>query len=115
MGSDWSVSSPDPIEEIHVAVNRTSPPDYAYGGGSGEPFLPQERLDLADAIAGFTINSAFVNHLDHVTGSIEVGKYADLVVVDRNLFAQRPEEIHAAKVQLTLVEGHRVFAAGDLA
>ncbi|OFW78083.1 MAG: amidohydrolase, partial [Actinobacteria bacterium RBG_19FT_COMBO_70_19] len=115
MGSDWSVSSPDPLEEMHVAVNRVMPEDYPYKVESREVFLPDERIDLATAIAGFTIGSAYVNHLDEVTGSIEVGKYADLAVVDRNLFAHPPQEIADAKVVLTLVEGERVFAADDLA
>lgn len=115
MGSDWSVSSPDPLEEIHVAVNRVMPDDYPYKVESREVFLPGERIDLATAIAGFTMGSAYVNHLDEMTGSIEVGKYADLTVVDRNLFAHPAEEIAEARVELTLVEGHRVHAAGDLA
>ena len=115
MGSDWSVSSTDPLEEMHVAVNRVMPEDYPYKVESREIFLPDERIDLATAIAGFTIGSAYVNHLDEVTGSIEVGKYADLAVVDRNLFAHPPQEIADAKVVLTLVEGERVFAADDLA
>jgi predicted amidohydrolase YtcJ len=118
MGSDWSVSSPNPLWEMHVAVNRTGFPGYEYGEPTGqllEPFLPDERIDLPTAIAAFTMGSAFVNHLDDVTGSIEVGKLADLVVVDRNLFAHPATEIHAAKVQLTLVEGERVFAADDFA
>jgi len=114
MGSDWSVSSPNPLWEMHVAVNRTSPPGYEYGEGDAEPFLPEERLDLPTAIAGFTINSAYVNHLDRETGSIEVGKRADLVVLDRNPFAYPPGRIAEAKVVRTLVDGERVFDAGDL-
>ena len=111
MGSDWSVSSPDPIEEMHVAVNRQAPASYVYGGESGDVFLPEERVDLVTAIAGFTINAAYVNHLDDVTGSIEVGKSADLAVVDRNLFAHPAEEIHEATVQATYVQGERVYQA----
>jgi predicted amidohydrolase YtcJ len=114
MGSDWSVSSPNPLWEMHVAVNRTSPPGYEYGGGNLEPFLPGERLDLPTAIAGFTINSAYVNHLDDVTGSIEVGKLADLVVLDRNPFEQPADRLAEARVVRTLVDGERVFDAGDL-
>jgi predicted amidohydrolase YtcJ len=114
MGSDWSVSSPNPLEEIHVAVNRVMPDDYPYRVENREVFLPEERIDLPTAIAGFTIGSAFVNHLDAETGSIEAGKRADLAVVDRNLFAHPAEEIAQARVELTLVEGQRVHAAGDL-
>ena len=72
-------------------------------------FLPNERIDLATAIAGFTMNAAYVNHLDDVTGSIRVGKFADLVVLDRNLFEQEPEDLFRARVEQTFVEGEPVF------
>jgi hypothetical protein len=109
MGSDWSVSSPDPLEEVHVAVNRQMPATYLYGNDNTDVFLPDERLDLATAIAAFTMGSAYVNHLDDVTGSIEVGKYADLAVVDRDLFAHPVEEIANAQVDATFVEGAPVY------
>jgi predicted amidohydrolase YtcJ len=109
MGSDWSVSSPDPLEEIHVAVNRVMPPTYPYANGNGDVFLPDERVDLATALAAFTMGSAYVNHLDDVTGSIEVGKYADLAVVDRDLFAHPADEIADAQVEATFVEGVPVY------
>ncbi len=109
MGSDWSVSSPDPLEEIFVAVNRKVPPDYAYGDGNDDVFLPEERLDLATSIAAFTMGSAYVNHLDDVTGSIEVGKYADVTVLDRDLFAHPADEIANAQVDATFVEGAPVY------
>ncbi len=111
MGSDWSVSSPDPIEEMHVAVNRSMAPDYPYTVETHEVFLPDERLDLPTAIAGFTMGSAFVNHLDRETGSIEVGKAADLVVLDRNLFDCPVSELSDARVVGTFVEGAKVYEA----
>jgi predicted amidohydrolase YtcJ len=111
MGSDWSVSSPDPLEEIHVAVNRQMPADYPHKVENREVFLPEERLDLATALAAFTIGSAYVNHLDSTTGSIEPGKFADLAVIDRNLFEHPAEEISSATVHQTYIEGERVFAA----
>ena len=113
MGSDWSVSTPDPIEEMHVAVNRKMSADYPYRVDNEDVFLPDERLDLAAAIAAFTIGSAYVNHLEGETGSIEAGKSADLAVIDRNVFAGPVEEIAAAKVDLTYVAGERVYAAPD--
>jgi predicted amidohydrolase YtcJ len=116
-GSDWSVSSPDPLAEIHMAVNRMAPAEYREQLGEEavrDVFLPGERLDLAAAVRMFTLGSAYVNHLDEVTGSIEVGKYADLVVLDRNVFDLPSSEILRAKVLLTMVEGERVFAADDL-
>ena len=113
MGSDWSVSSPDPLEEIHVAVNRRMQSGYHHKVDSDEVFLPDECLDLPTALAAFTMGSAYVNHLDTQTGSIEVGKFADLAVIDRNLFEHPTEEIADASVQQTYVEGERVYAAAD--
>ncbi len=117
MGSDWPVSSPNPFWEMHVAVNRTEPADYPYVGPEGrieEPLLPDERIDLPTAIRGFTMGSAFVNHLDDVTGSIEVGKLADLIVIDRNLFADPSDAFSDATVLLTLIEGEKVHEAPGL-
>jgi predicted amidohydrolase YtcJ len=110
-GSDWSVSSPDPLWEMHVAVNRTAPRKYPYAeeGTAREAFLPEERIDLPTALAAFTMGTAYVNHLDTETGSIEVGKLADVAVIDRNLFAAPPEEISDANVVMTLVDGKSVY------
>jgi predicted amidohydrolase YtcJ len=113
MGSDWSVSSPNPLEEIHVAVNRMMPASYPYAIDRTDVFLPDERLDLATAVAGFTIGSAYVNHLERETGSIEVGKRADVAVLDRNLFAHPADEIADARCVMTFVEGEPVFTASD--
>ena len=99
-------------------MNRTGFPDQTYAPDaetSDEPFLPDEAVDLPTAIAAFTTGSAYVNHLDDVTGTIETGKLADLVVLDRDLFEHPLTEIYAAKVELTLVEGERVYAAEDFA
>jgi predicted amidohydrolase YtcJ len=111
-GSDWSVSSPNPMWEMAIAVHRKEPRRYADMVGeraTKEPFLPDERIDLATAIHAFTMGSAYVNHLDDVTGSIQVGKEADLVVVDQNVFDLSLDELADAKVQLTLVAGEPVF------
>jgi len=103
-GSDWSVSSANPLEEMEVAVRRA---DWA--DADAKPFIPEERIDLRDAITAFTINSAYVNFQDDRTGSIEAGKLADLVVLDRNLFAIDPNRISEAKVLLTLLGGRPVY------
>jgi predicted amidohydrolase YtcJ len=105
-GSDWSVSTADPFQEIEVAVTRTGPL-----GETTEPFLPEERIDLPLALAAFTINAAYVNSQEDMTGSIEVGKYADLVVLDRNLFDINPEEISDTRVLLTMLEGEVVHGS----
>jgi predicted amidohydrolase YtcJ len=73
-GSDWPVSSPNPMWEMHTAVNRTTAPDYPFRGpDTGTPFLPGERIGLPAAIAAFTIGSAYVNHDERDAGSIEPG------------------------------------------
>jgi len=106
-GSDWSVTTANPYYEIEVAVTRKDP-----DSGDAAVLIPEERIVLEDAIAAFTINAAYTNHLDEQTGSIEVGKQADLVVLDQNLFEVAPEAISATKVLLTLFEGKQVY--GDL-
>jgi hypothetical protein len=104
MGSDWSVSTADPLAQIQVAVTRV-PQDEP----DGELFLPNERLDLATCLEAFTLGSAFADRLDDVTGTLEPGKFADLAVVDRDLFALAPEEIGDARCVLTMVEGEVVY------
>ncbi len=108
-GSDWSVSTPNPLLEMEVAVNRIDP-----GARDNPPFLPQERLSLAQSIHAFTMGSAFVNRLDDSTGSITRGKLADLVVLDRNLFSAASGPIGDARVLLTMVEGVPVFSDPDV-
>ncbi|MGV8852005.1 MAG: amidohydrolase [Rhodoglobus sp.] len=107
-GSDWSVSSPDPMAAIHVAVNRISAPGHEEG--EYEAFLPEQSLDLLTAMTAYTAGSAFANHLDE-TGTIEVGKLADLVVLDRNPFAVPVAEIGLTRTEQTFVEGERVYLA----
>ena len=106
-GSDWSVSSANPLEELEVAVTR-----MGAQGETSTAYLPEERIDLGSAIAAFTIGSAYVNSLERQSGSVEVGKWADLIVLDRNLFEIEPSEISEARVLLTLLEGEPVY--GDL-
>ncbi|GAA2354716.1 amidohydrolase [Nonomuraea africana] len=103
-GSDWSVSSPNPLWGVHVAVNRTAPE-----GEPGAPFLPEQALTLAQALTAYTAGSAWINHLEDVTGTVEAGKYADLVVLDRDPFAGPPEAIGTTRVVRTYVEGRLVF------
>jgi predicted amidohydrolase YtcJ len=105
-GSDWPVTDPDPIQGIHVAVNRVLP------GRDAEPFLPGQRLDLTTALAAYTAGSAYVNHRDD-SGSLVAGNVADLVVLDRDPFAGRSDEIGETRAVMTYVDGCRVFGADD--
>ena len=104
-GSDWPVTTPDPLAAIHVAVNR-----WAYGeeGRAGsEPFLPEQALTLEQAFAASTSGSARTNHLDE-TGTLAPDALADLAVLDRDPFAGDPAEIGATRVRATYVDGERV-------
>ncbi len=105
MGSDWPVSTPDPLAAIHTAVTRTA---YGEEGRVGtEPFLPEQSLDLTTAFAAYTSGSARVNHRDDA-GVLEPGAVADLVVLDRDPFDGPVEEIGAARVVSTWIDARRV-------
>nr|WSX48118.1 amidohydrolase [Streptomyces sp. NBC_00974] len=115
-GSDWSVSSPNPLWGIHVAVNRRVPDEAPNSPGTFEPmapFFPEQALTLSEALTAYTAGSAWVNHLDDVTGTVEEGKYADLVVLDRDPFAHPSMEIAETRVLRTYIDGELVFAATD--
>ncbi|CAN5636406.1 amidohydrolase [soil metagenome] len=104
-GSDWPVSDPNPIAAIHVAVNRT------HLGGDEPAFHPEQSLTLAEAWLAYTAGSAYVNGIDDVTGTIEVGKRADLIVLDSNPFAAETDRIGDARVLRTYLDGEAVFQA----
>ena len=110
-GSDWSVSTANPWVQIEVAITRKNPegPEEA----PGEAFLPHERVSLEAALEAFTIHAASVNHREDETGSIEAGKLADLVVLDRNLFEIPAAEISETAALVTLFKGE--VAHGSLA
>jgi len=101
-GSDWMVSSADPLAGIHVAVHRTR------ADLTDPPFLPEQRLDLATALEAYTAGSAWANHLDHATGTLEVGKRADLVALDCDLHADPLQPIADSHVIATYVDGQAV-------
>jgi predicted amidohydrolase YtcJ len=105
-GSDWAVSSANPLEGMEVAITRSDP----YEDGMPE-FLPEQAVSLEQAIAAYTRDAAYLNALDSVSGTIEVGKYADLVVLDHDLFAIAPQQLSEVKVTATLLEGEVVYGA----
>jgi len=103
-GSDWSVSSLNPLDAIEMGITHQQPESPGQ-----RPWNPAERVDLATMLAMYTINAAYQNHMDRETGSIEVGKLADLVVLERNLFEIPADEIHTVPVLWTLLEGKTVY------
>ena len=109
-GSDWSVSSANPFEEMETAITR-----MVAVGETKTPWMPDERIGVPEALAAFTINAAYTNRDEANTGSLEVGKRANLAVLDRNLFDIPATEISDTKVLVTLFEGKAVHGKlGDL-
>ncbi|MEO8198655.1 MAG: amidohydrolase [Thermoanaerobaculia bacterium] len=108
-GSDWSVSSMNPLEAIEVAITRCDPELTA----CDKPWIPEERVDLATMLAAYTIGGAYAGFEERDSGSLESGKLADLIVLDRNLFTIPPGEISDSTVLLTLFEGRTVHGSLD--
>jgi predicted amidohydrolase YtcJ len=106
-GSDWNVTSADPLEAIEIAVRRQDALEDA-----GPVLNEDERVSLETMIDAYTINAAWLMHQEDSVGSIEIGKRADLVVLDRNLFEIPVTEINQAQVLLTLLEGE-VVSSGE--
>jgi predicted amidohydrolase YtcJ len=105
-GSDWNVSSANPLAAIEVAMRRQSPLTE-----TGPVLNESERVSLPTMIDAYTINAAWLMHHEDKTGSIEVGKQADLVVLDRQLFEISATEISDTRVLLTLLDGEAVYTA----
>ena len=105
-GSDWPVVTMDPITGLHNAVLRQDTDGMPAAG-----FVPKERVTLEQAIAAYTLNGAYASFEDDVKGSITEGKLADLAVVRPDIFTASPQEIHKARVTLTIFNGREVYRA----
>lgn len=109
-GSDWPVSSPDPLSGIHVAVTRTPATRSApWVRGGVAPFLPDQALPVAAILTAYTAGAARVMGIGGRSGRITSGRPADLAVVDRDILAGAPGEIEHARVTMTVVGGEIVF------
>lgn len=104
--SDWSVSTANPLLGIETAVTRVDP-----HSNEGEPFLPEQRITLAEAIAAYTRDAAWMNGFEDTTGTIEPGKFADLVVLGQDLFAIPVQDVSEVRIEATLFEGRVVHGA----
>jgi hypothetical protein len=110
-GSDWPVSSPDPIQQIHVAVNRRMSPALGRVGTPEveEPFLPEEAVTVEQAVAAFTTGTALVNGAERETGVLAAGRRADVAVLSDDIFGLPPARIGEASVELTVAGGRVVW------
>lgn len=104
--SDWNVAEMDPLVGIYSALTREGLDGKPEGG-----WIPEQRIDLATAIRGYTLNGAYANFVEQNRGSLEAGKYADMVMLSDNLFELSPEKIKDAHVMWTMVGGKQVYRA----
>ncbi len=110
-GSDWPVSSADPLQEIHVAVNRVLSGRLGRPGQPEctDPFLPAQAITVDAAIDAFTSGVAWVNHAEDVAGRLLPGMRADVTVLDQDLFAIPPRDIGSTSVVMTMAGGTVVY------
>ena len=107
LSSDWGVSTLNPFEIIETAVTRQPP----HKEGNCEAFLPGQRISRAEAVAGYTTAAAAAAWRSGDTGSLALGKYADLIMLDRDIFGCDVYDIGDTKVLLTLLAGREVWKA----
>jgi predicted amidohydrolase YtcJ len=103
-GSDWFVAPPTPLEGIYAAVTRRTLDDHNPGG-----WVPEQKITVEEAVRAYTQTAAFASFDENVKGSLTMGKLADVVVLDRNIFEIPPEEIRNVRVKMTFVGGRNVF------
>ena len=102
-GSDWNVSSFDAFEAMEHAITRAKARGQA-------PLLPEQSITIQDAVDAYTINAAFALKQEQTTGSLEAGKRADWIVIDRDVFSIEPAELHATRVLSTYLDGREVYS-----
>jgi predicted amidohydrolase YtcJ len=110
-GSDWPVSSADPLQEIHVAVNRVLSASLGRRGEPEctDPFQPEQAITVEDAVDAFTAGVAWVNHSEEVAGRLLPGVRADVTVLDQDLFAIPARDIGSTSVVMTVAGGTVVY------
>jgi predicted amidohydrolase YtcJ len=112
-GSDWPISSADPLQEMHVAVNRVKSERLGRPGEPecDHPFLPAQAITFDEAIGAFTSGVDWVNHEEHEAGRLIPGMRADVAVLDQDLYAIPSAEIGSTSVVLTVASGDVVYGA----
>jgi predicted amidohydrolase YtcJ len=103
-GSDWFVAPPTPLLGIYAAVTRRT-----LDGRKPDGWIPEQKITVEDALKAYTINGAFASFGDSIKGSLERGKLADIVIIDRDITRIPPDQIADAKVTATIVGGRVVY------
>jgi predicted amidohydrolase YtcJ len=101
-GSDWGVSTFNAFEAMEHAVTRSL-------GRGDKPLLPEQSVPLTAMVDAYTINAAYALRQEDRTGSLEPGKRADFIVLDRDIFTIDPFELHATRVLATYLDGREVW------
>ena len=105
-GSDWYVAPPTPLEGIYAAVTRST-----LDGKHPDGWVPEQKITVEQALNAYTRDAAFAEFAENDKGTLEPGKLADLVMIDRDLFDIPPHEIRDAKIVATIVGGEIVYSA----
>ena len=103
-GSDWTVAPMNPLMGIYAAITRNT-----LDGKNPDGWYPEQKISLEDAIKGYTFNGAYSEFAEGKKGSLEEGKYADIVVLSDNLFKISPVDIPQIQVLMTLLGGEIVY------
>jgi predicted amidohydrolase YtcJ len=103
-GSDWFVAPPTPIEGIYAAVTRRT-----IDGKNPNGWVPRQKIKVEEALRAYTIEAAYAGFNEKSLGSLEPGKLADMVVLDRNLFDTPPNELNSVPIRTTIVGGKLVY------
>ncbi len=104
-GSDWTVASLDPILGIYAAVTRRT-----LDGKNPDGWVPEQKISVGEALQAYTAGNAYAVFAEGKRGVLAPGYFADVVVVDRNLFAMPPESLTTAKVAVTIAGGKVVYS-----
>ena len=104
-GSDWNVAPLDPMLGVYEAVTRRTLDGRNPGG-----WIPDQKITVGEALRAYTYGNAWAMFMDQKWGALVAGRYADVVVLDRDLFAVPPESIGGVKVRYTIVGGHVVYS-----
>ncbi|MFQ6618780.1 MAG: amidohydrolase, partial [Fidelibacterota bacterium] len=107
-GSDWSVAPLNPLTGIYAAVTRATTDGKSPGG-----WIPEEKITVEEALKAYTINAAYAEFAEHIKGSLEPGKLADIIILSEDIFDMAPERIPEIKVLMTIVNGKIVFRSEE--
>jgi predicted amidohydrolase YtcJ len=107
LGTDWDAGPLDPMLTLHAAVTRAT-----LDGSHPDGWMPAQKLTLEDAVEAYTLGSAYAEFQESEKGSVTVGKLADLVMLDADIFAIDPDDLPTVSVVTTIVGGRVVYTAG---